>query len=144
MPVGGEEKARHFILQLDPVFQGAVIVADVQRTGRTHAGENAGGEHQFVTSWNLLGDKGLAADKTEGHHEANRDMTDEAKLSTQFSPACTSGARMPLSALLAINAIKITKPKGSTIANGYANFLGSNPTAIRPPYNGGMGKRFNS
>jgi hypothetical protein len=36
MPVGSEEKALILVLQLDPVFQYAVIMAQVQATSRTH------------------------------------------------------------------------------------------------------------
>jgi hypothetical protein len=41
MPVGHEEQAGQFGLQLDPVLQGAVIVAQVQRAGGAHAGDDA-------------------------------------------------------------------------------------------------------
>ena len=37
VPVGDEEKALHFGLQTHPIFQRAVVVAQVQRAGRAHA-----------------------------------------------------------------------------------------------------------
>src|SRR5262245_65998763 len=41
VPVGDEEEALVLILQLDPVTQRAMPVAEVQRAGRTHAGKDA-------------------------------------------------------------------------------------------------------
>jgi hypothetical protein len=45
MPVGDEEKAFIFVLQLEPVLQDAVIVSQVQGAGRAHAGQDAFGGH---------------------------------------------------------------------------------------------------
>ena len=39
MPVGNEEIAFVLVLQLDPVLQRAVIIAEVQHAGRPHAGQ---------------------------------------------------------------------------------------------------------
>ena len=50
MPVGDEEKARVFRLQADPVLQHAVVVAEVQRAGGAHAGEDARFEHQSCST----------------------------------------------------------------------------------------------
>src|SRR5258706_7289510 len=96
MPVGGEEKARHFILQLDPVFQGAVIVADVQRTGRAHAGENAGGEHHLPMESNSCFDRsdGARSAPRAGAAEAittrtaTRWLNRSAETATGKIPAC--------------------------------------------------------
>jgi len=41
VPVGNKEQAFVFMLQPDPVFQDAVVVAKVQAAGGAHAGENA-------------------------------------------------------------------------------------------------------
>src|SRR6184192_2023604 len=41
VPVGDEEEAVVLVLQLDPVAQRAVVVAEVQPTGGPHAGEDA-------------------------------------------------------------------------------------------------------
>ena len=41
MPVGDEEVAFVLILQLDPILERAVIVAEMQLTGRAHAGQHA-------------------------------------------------------------------------------------------------------
>jgi len=45
VPVGDEEEAVVIFLQPHPVLQGPVVVAEVQRTGGAHAGENAGLGH---------------------------------------------------------------------------------------------------
>ena len=45
MPVGDEKQALVLVLQLDPVLQHAVIVAEMQRAGRAHAGQDAIREH---------------------------------------------------------------------------------------------------
>ena len=45
VPVGDEEQARVLVLQLHPVLQRAVVVAEVQRAGGAHAGQNAVVEH---------------------------------------------------------------------------------------------------
>ena len=41
MPIGDEKKALIFVLQAHPVLQHAVIVAEVQLPGRTHARQDA-------------------------------------------------------------------------------------------------------
>ena len=41
VPVGHEEQAGQLGLQLDPVLQGTVIVAQVQRARGAHAGDDA-------------------------------------------------------------------------------------------------------
>ena len=41
VPVGDEEEALVVVLQADPVLQRAVVVAEVHRAGRAHAGEDA-------------------------------------------------------------------------------------------------------
>ena len=41
VPVGYKIKTLHFRLQAHPVFQGAVVMAQVQGAGGTHAGEYA-------------------------------------------------------------------------------------------------------
>jgi hypothetical protein len=46
VPVGDEEQAWKFGLQPHPVLQHAVVVAQVQRSGRAHAGKDAGFDHQ--------------------------------------------------------------------------------------------------
>ena len=46
MPVGGKEEAGILRLQLDPVFQYTVIVAEVETPGGAHAGEDAFSEHE--------------------------------------------------------------------------------------------------
>ena len=38
VPVGDEEQALELVLQPDPVLEHAVIMAEMQRAGRTHAG----------------------------------------------------------------------------------------------------------
>jgi len=38
VPVSDEEKALELVLQLHPVAQGAVVVAQMQRAGGAHAG----------------------------------------------------------------------------------------------------------
>ena len=43
VPVGDEEEALVLVLQLDPVAQRAVVVAEVQRPGGPHAGEHPAG-----------------------------------------------------------------------------------------------------
>ncbi len=45
VPVGDEEEARVLVLQPHPVLQRAVVVAEVQRAGRAHAGKHAIREH---------------------------------------------------------------------------------------------------
>jgi hypothetical protein len=45
MPIGDEEKARVLVLQLDPVLECAVIVTNMERTGRAHTGQNSIFEH---------------------------------------------------------------------------------------------------
>ena len=37
MPIGGKEKALELVLQLDPIFQYAVIVTQMQTPGGAHA-----------------------------------------------------------------------------------------------------------
>jgi hypothetical protein len=41
MPVGHEEEAVEIVLDPDPVFQDAVVMADMQFSGRPHAADNA-------------------------------------------------------------------------------------------------------
>jgi hypothetical protein len=41
MPIGNEEEALKFVLELNPVFQHTVVVAEVKLAGRTHAGQNS-------------------------------------------------------------------------------------------------------
>ena len=45
VPVGDEEEARILVLQLDPVLERAVVVAEVHRAGGAHAGKYAILEH---------------------------------------------------------------------------------------------------
>ena len=45
MPVGDEKQALVLVLELDPVFQHAVIMAKVQCASRAHAGENTVFKH---------------------------------------------------------------------------------------------------
>jgi len=45
MPVGDEKQALVFVLQAQPVFEHAMVVAKVQAPGGAHAGENAVGIH---------------------------------------------------------------------------------------------------
>ena len=40
VPVGDEEVALVLVLQLDPVLERAVVVAEMQRAGRAHAGQD--------------------------------------------------------------------------------------------------------
>ncbi len=40
MPIGDEEIAFVLVLQLDPILEGAVIIAEVQQPGGPHAGEH--------------------------------------------------------------------------------------------------------
>jgi hypothetical protein len=43
MPIGYEEKTfvLRIVLQLDPIFQGAEVVADVETAGGAHAAQNS-------------------------------------------------------------------------------------------------------
>ena len=54
MPVGDEEEARVLVLQIDPVSQGAVVVTEVQLTGRTHAREHTIGLRKTRQDYNTL------------------------------------------------------------------------------------------
>ncbi len=40
MPVGNEEQAGILVLELDPVLENPVVVAEMQGAGGAHAGEN--------------------------------------------------------------------------------------------------------
>ena len=54
MPVGHEEEAVVLVLQLDPVLQHAVIVAQMELAGRPHAGQDATVGGQFFFQGVLL------------------------------------------------------------------------------------------
>lgn len=54
MPVSHEEKAFVLVLELDPVLQYAVIVAEMQAARGAHAGENSISEHNEPSSSNVL------------------------------------------------------------------------------------------
>ncbi len=45
MPVGDEKQALIFVLQVQPVFQHTVVVAQMKAPGGAHAGENTVGVH---------------------------------------------------------------------------------------------------
>ena len=48
MPVGDKEQALEFVLQTHPVFEHAVVVAQMQCAGGAHAGKYAVYEHGFL------------------------------------------------------------------------------------------------
>ena len=68
VPVGGEEEAGVLGLQLDPVFQDAVVVAEVETPGGAHAGEDAFSEHGMSKSNNGC------ESKTEKGHQRPEDV----------------------------------------------------------------------
>ena len=43
MPVGDEEEALVLVLEIDPVLERAMVVAEMQLTGRPHSGKNSFG-----------------------------------------------------------------------------------------------------
>ena len=50
VPVGDEEQARMLVLQLHPVLQHAVVVAEMQCAGRAHPGQDSIREHRSGSS----------------------------------------------------------------------------------------------
>jgi hypothetical protein len=50
MPVGHEEQAFVFVLEPDPVFQDAVVMAQVKAARGAHAGENSIRVHEVSVS----------------------------------------------------------------------------------------------
>ena len=65
VPVGDEEIALVLVLQLDPVLERAVIVAEMQLAGRPHSGKNSFGlrmtAHVKRAKYTGVGDVGLHA-----------------------------------------------------------------------------------
>jgi len=55
MPVGGEEQAFGLLLKLQPVFQHAVVVAQVQRAGGAHARNHAASGGKLIVHKRSMG-----------------------------------------------------------------------------------------
>ena len=90
VPVGGEVQAFVLLLQLHPVLERAVVVADVHPAGRAHAREHAVVEHVH---------------KPEGSSRLSSDL-----VSTPATIGCINQPRTPV----ASSAMTIMKPYGSS------------------------------
>jgi hypothetical protein len=74
VPVGREEQAGVLGLQLDPVFQDAVVVAEVEPPGGAHAGEDAFSEHDRLSK-----SKNDCENKTEDGHQRPEDVAKDTR-----------------------------------------------------------------
>ena len=120
VPIGNEEIAFVLVLQLDPILQRAVKIAQVQLAGRPHAGEHAA----------ILNGPAHA----EAPSTASDDLTDGAQRRVE-QPSEQAEADKPST---------MNKPTGSIFSRRAPTAGGSNPASTRPPSSGGIGSRLNT
>ena len=74
VPVGDEEQALVLVLQLHPVLQHAVVMPEMQRAGRAHAGQDSIGQHDRGGGNGTLSTCAKPDQVRDGHAESARDQ----------------------------------------------------------------------
>src|SRR5882672_3092474 len=120
MPIGDEEKAFVLVLQLDPILERTVVIAQMQLARGPHAGQHA----------SILYRTAHAADPIKASMTCP--MTRYAGTNSQPNKPNTD------------NPSTMKRPTGSILAKRALKRGGSNPVSTRPPSSGGMGNRLNT